>query len=219
MGMDFTRHFHAELDRRYPPEAADPLRAAIESRFRTIYPSVSFAPTSSNPMDRRLVFCAYFLATIQTLEARGESFDDIRDACIHIAHSYVRPANRWQRWVKSLPGKLIGFAPITRLLTRIMSSKTGHKGHPDGFLVHIITDPHETYGLRYGFDILECGICTLFARHGALHYVPILCEVDRLTSSMAGLEMIRGGTIAMGAAKCDFRFKVAQKTQQGDRRS
>ena len=216
--MDFTRHFQAELDRRYPPEVAKPLRAAVDSRYRSIQPSIAFARTSSNPMDRRLEFCAYFLAMIQTLEARGETFEDIRTACVNVAHSYVRPANPWQRWVKSLPGKLIGFAPITHLVTRIMSSKTGRKGHPDGFLVQIITDPHETHGLRYGFDILECGICTLFARHGALHYVPILCEVDRLTSSMAGLEMIRGGTIAMGAAKCDFRFKLAQKTQQGDSR-
>ena len=209
--MEYKRHFHAELDRRYPPEVAKPLRAAIDSRFQSIYPSIAFARTSANPMDRRLEFCGYFLATIQTLEARGESYDDIRSACVNIAHSYVRPTNAFHRWLKSLPGKLIGFTPLTRLLTWIMSSKTGRKGHPDGFLVQIITDPHETYGLRYGFDILECGICTLFARHGALHYVPILCEVDRLTTSMAGLEMIRGGTIAMGAAKCDFRFQLARK--------
>lgn len=160
-------------------------------------------------MDRRLEFCAYFLATIQALEAHGATYEEIERVCVAVAHSYVRPRSLFHRWLKRLPGRLIG-TPVMRLVARILDKKTGHKGHPDGFLVRVITDPAETFGLRYGFDILECGICTLFRKHGALPYVSILCEVDRLTSSMAGLELVRGGTIARGAPKCDFRFKIHQ---------
>lgn len=50
-------------------------------------------------------------------------------------------------------------------------------------------------------------ICKLFQKHGAGRYAAILCEVDKLTSSLAGLELIRSGTIANGAAKCDFKFR------------
>jgi hypothetical protein len=82
-----------------------------------------------------------------------------------------------------------------------------NKAHPDGFAVDIITDPKETFGLGYGFDIIECGICKLFTKHRAGNYTKILCEVDHLTSSLAGLDLIRTGTIANGATKCDFRFK------------
>ncbi|MFI5156145.1 MAG: L-2-amino-thiazoline-4-carboxylic acid hydrolase [Chitinophagales bacterium] len=38
-------------------------------------------------------------------------------------------------------------------------------------------------------------------------YASILCEVDKVTSGLAGLDLIRTGTIALGAKKCDFRFK------------
>jgi hypothetical protein len=38
-------------------------------------------------------------------------------------------------------------------------------------------------------------------------YASILCEVDELTSNMAGLQLIRTGTIALGAKKCNFRYK------------
>lgn len=38
-------------------------------------------------------------------------------------------------------------------------------------------------------------------------FTPILCEVDFMTSNMAGLQLIRSGTIATGAKICDFRFK------------
>ena len=205
--MDFRRHFHAEIERRYPGAAFTRLRTAIEARYQAIHPDIAFARSSPNPVDRRLEFCAYFLATIQALEAHGEDFDRIRAVCVAIAESYVRPATAWHRWLKRLPARFIG-TPVMRLVTRILGAKIGRKGHPDGFLVRIVTAPAETYGLGYGFDILECGVCLLFSKHGALAYVPVLCEIDRLTSSMAGLALVRQGTIATGAPKCDFRFKT-----------
>ena len=213
--MKFEHYFHDEIRRHYPGAFAA-IRDDVDTRYRDIHPDVSFARTSSNPMDRRLEFCAYFLATIQALEARGQSFEQIQSVCVAVAESYVRPVNSLQRWLKGLPGRLIR-TPLARLVARILQSKTGRKGHPDGFLVRIVTDPAETNGLRYGFDILECGICTLFQKHGALAYVPILCEIDRLTSTMAGLQLIRGGTIAAGASRCDFRFKVLDRSPTGRR--
>ena len=36
--------------------------------------------------------------------------------------------------------------------------------------------------------------------------ISILCEVDEITSALAGLKLVRTGTIANGAKKCDFRF-------------
>jgi len=79
--------------------------------------------------------------------------------------------------------------------------------HPDGFIANIITDKAETYGLGYGIDILDCGICKLFSNYSFQKYSSILCEVDEVTSGLAGLQLIRTGTIALGATKCDFRFK------------
>ena len=171
---------------------------------------MAFARTSPNPVDRRLDFTAYFLATIQVLEKRGESFERIREICLEITHEYVRPKNGFQAWLRRLPVKLIG-SPFGRLLIRFMEKKTTKLGHPDGFRVNMITDPAQTFGLGYGIDIMECGICKLFAKHGAGRYASILCEVDKLTSSLAGLELVRSGTIANGARCCDFRWKVLGK--------
>jgi hypothetical protein len=207
--LKFRHYFDQEIRRAYGEPVARAICADIDARYETICPDVAFARASSNPMDRRLEFCAYFLATIQALEADGAAFADIKRLCVAIAESYVRPRNSLHRWLKRLPARLIG-TPVMRIIVHILDHKTGKKGHPDGFLVRVITDPVQTFGLGYGFDILECGICTLFHKHGASSYVSILCEVDRLTSSTAGLELVRGGTIASGASKCDFRFKIHQ---------
>jgi hypothetical protein len=210
--MDYKRHFRAEIERSYPKHFTV-IGAEIEARYQAIYPDIAFARKSSNPVDRRLEFCGYFLATIQALEARGSSLEEIQTICVRIAEASVQPTSSWHRWLKGLPGKLMG-TPLTRIAARIMQAKAGKKGHPDGFLVQIITAPDETYGLGYGIDILECGICKLFSKHGALVYVPILCEIDRLTTTMAGLEMLRGGTIALGAEKCDFRYRILKSGGQ-----
>jgi hypothetical protein len=111
-----------------------------------------------------------------------------------------------QKWLKQLPPKLVGWK-ITGGLINIFNKKVSVKGNPDGFRAVILTDKSETYGLGYGVDILECGICKLFQKHDAGKYAPILCEVDKVTSALAGLELIRHGTIANGADKCDFRFR------------
>jgi hypothetical protein len=206
--MQYKVYFHQELSRQFPSETCAQIRADIDARYDRIFPDVAFAKNSANPMDRRLDFSAYFLATIQVLESRGESFDRIRQICLNITHEYVRPKNVFQSWLKRLPVKAMRVPFLLRQMTQTMRRKITKKGHPDGFLVQIITDPVQTYGLGYGFDIMECGICKLFAKHNAAKYAGILCEVDKLTSSLAGLELVRGGTLANGAPCCDFRFKI-----------
>jgi len=204
--MSYKKYFHQTLRQQYPADHKK-LCEAIETRYQAIFPDVAFARRSSNPMDRRLDFTAYFLATIQILEQQGEPFEKIREICLGTTHAYVRPKNRWQAWLKRLPVKII-HSPLGRLLTRFMEKKATRLGHPDGFRVIMLTEPAQTFGLGYGIDVVECGICKLFQKHGAGKYASILCEVDKLTSSLAGLELVRSGTIANGAAKCDFRWKV-----------
>ena len=98
---------------------------------------------------------------------------------------------------------------ISKIFINALNRKVNHNSNPDGFVANIITDKKETFGLGYGVDILECGICKLFKKHDYQKYASILCEVDEITSALAGLKLIRTGTIANGAKKCDFRFKKA----------
>jgi hypothetical protein len=93
------------------------------------------------------------------------------------------------------------------MLLKWLQNKVSKNSNQDGFIANIITDRSETFGLGYGIDIIQCGICTLFQKHNYEKYSSILCEVDELTSALAGLKLIRNGTIALGAKKCEFRFK------------
>jgi len=204
--MKGYKYFFKKAINQHFPGSSAALIAEVEQRFVRLSEDTKFAATSSNPIDRRLDFTAYFLALIKVLENNGLSYEQIRAICLEITIDYVSPKNRMQKWLKRLPPKLVGW-DLARGLLNKFNKKVSVKGNPDGFRAVILTDKSETYGLGYGVDILECGICKLFQKHQAGKYTSILCEVDKVTSALAGLELIRNGTIANGADKCDFRFR------------
>ncbi len=188
------------------PNRSDSIIANIDNHFKNISPDIQFARTSKNPIDKRLDFCAYFLALIKTLDEQGENFEAIRRICLEVVTEYVSPKNKIQQLFKRLPVKLTN-TWLTNIFLPAFHRKVSKNSNADGFIANIITDKQETFGLGYGIDILECGICKLFQKHNYEKYASILCEVDEMTSSLAGLKLVRTGTIANGAKKCDFRYK------------
>jgi hypothetical protein len=201
----FKKFFAKAIEKHFPEDSAA-LIADVDKRYAVISRDTLFAAKSSNPIDRRLDFSAYFLALIQTLETKPLSYEQIKSICLEVTYDYVSPKNTLHKWLKKLPPKLIGLK-ITQPFLNLFNKKISKKGNPDGFRAEILTDKTKTYNLGYGIDILECGICKLFQKHDAGKYASILCEVDKVTSGLAGLELIRNSTIAYGAEKCDFRFK------------
>lgn len=205
---DHTPFFKRFIEQVYTAQANE-MVAICQQHYERIKPDIAFAYHSPNPIDRRLDLSAYVLAYIKTLEQFGVSKEKIRSSCIEIVTAYVQPSNRWEaRWKKIIPALIRTWAG--KLLIGRMGKKVGTTGHTDGFKAKILTDKSTTYGFGYGIDILECGICKLFQRHNMSNYTSLLCEIDKITSGLAGLELIRTGTIANGAKICDFRFKPLQ---------
>ena len=177
-----------------------------DDHYKIISADTSFAASSANPIDRRLDFSAYFLALIKTMDEQGEKFETTRKICLEIVTEYVRPKTKLQQLLKKLPAKLIN-TKLAAYFLKIFNKRVSRNTHPDGFIAKIITDKKESLGLGYGVDILECGICKLFKKHNYQRYSSILCEVDHITSDLAGLKLVRNGTIALGSKKCDFRWE------------
>jgi len=204
--MTNYRKYFVSGVKNYFHDTTDSIIDKADSHYRVISLDTAFAATSKNPIDKRLDFCAYFLALIKTLDEQGESFEMIRKICLEIVTEYVKPQNKLQQFLKRLPAKLVSTWLATYFL-KMFNEKVSKNSNLDGFIATIITDKKETLGLGYGVDILECGICKLFNKHNYQKYASILCEVDALTSDLAGLKLVRNGTIALGAKKCDFRWE------------
>ena len=201
----YQKYFIANIKKKFPGRSDD-IIVKIDAHYKFISVDTAFAASSGNPIDKRLDFCAYFLALIKTLDQQGETFETTKKICLAIVTEYVRPKNRLQQLLKKVPAKLIN-TWLANVFLKKFSKKVSKNSNPGGFIANIITDKQETFGLGYGVDILECGICKLFKKHNYQKYSSILCEVDAITSDLAGLKLIRNGTIALGAKKCDFRWE------------
>jgi len=202
---NYRKYFVAGIKKNFPGNS-DEITTKVDVHYKIISADTSFAVTSKNPIDKRLDFSAYFLALIKTLDEQGEKFETTRNICLEIVTEYVRPKNKLQQLLKKLPAKLINTKLATFFL-KAFNKRVSINSNPDGFIANIITDKKETLGLGYGVDIIECGICKLFNKHNYQKYSSILCEVDNITSDLAGLKLVRNGTIALGAKKCDFRWE------------
>jgi hypothetical protein len=208
--MRHYKQYFIESIRQHFPSNFKNIINDIDNHYITISNDTAFAITSSNPIDKRLDFCAYFLALIISLDRLELPYERIRLICLKITTEYVKPKNRLQLFLKRLPPKLAN-TWLSSALLKSLHNKVSKNSNEDGFIANIITDKNETYGFGYGIDIIECGICKLFEKHNYGKYASILCEVDELTSGLAGLKLIRNGTIALEATKCDFSFKILEK--------
>lgn len=112
---------------------------------------------------------------------------------------------------QSRKGQLLGavmnlafrFKPARSLLQRSLSVD-----EPDGFLFEKLDSP----GALMAFDVLECALVKFARQHGAPEIVPMLCRLDDLVAArLVGVELRRTGTIATGAARCDFRYVRAKR--------
>ena len=207
----FRRYFVKAVISNYP-KTGEVIITKTDKQYKSIALDTSFVRDSKNPLDKRLDFCSYFLAFIKTLDEHGEDFETIRTICLEITEDYIRPKNIVQAFIKRQLPKLTN-TWLSAQLFKVLNRKISNNENPQGFIAKIITDKKETYGFGYGIDILECGICKLFKKHNYQNYTSILCEVDKLTSELSGLQLLRTGTIAKGAKKCDFRFKRLNTTK------
>ena len=205
--MDDYRKYFKKFVRENYPKDFDNILANTEKHYNIISIDTAFAKTSKNPIDKRLDFSSYFLALIKTLDERNEEFENIRKICLQITTEYVQPKSKIQEIFKRLLPRMTN-TWVGKKLIKAVHKKVSVNSNTDGFIANIITDKQSTFGLGYGIDIIECGICKLFKKHNYSKYASILCEVDEITSRLAGLQLIRTGTIANGAKICDFRFKL-----------
>jgi hypothetical protein len=142
-GNAVYKYFFKKAINQHFPDICAVLIAEVEERFAEFSKGTKFAAKSTNPIDKRLDFSAYFLALIKVLENRGLSYEQIRAICLEITIDFVSPKNFMQKWLKQLSVKLVGLK-IARGFLDTLNKKVSVKGNPDGFRAVILTDKRET---------------------------------------------------------------------------
>ena len=152
--------------------------------------------------------CSWFLALYRVLQPRGLSDDEIGDLVYRVAEEWVTSSPRWIGRVQGLFVK----TPLLRFVFGRISRHSQQRKYPGDFVVYFV--PGDGRNFDFGLDFTGCAIHKFFQAEQAGHFAKYMCRIDYLTTSFKGIELIRTGTIANGADKCDFRYRLASSSKQ-----
>ena len=123
-----------------------------------------------------------------------------------------------EEWVTSSPrwiGRvqvLLAKTPFLRMIFGRISRQTQQQKYPGDFVVQFV--PGDGRNFDFGLDFTGCAIHKFFQAEQAGHFAKYMCRIDYLTTSFKGIELIRTSTIANGAERCDFRYRLAGRSPQ-----
>jgi hypothetical protein len=113
------------------------------------------------------------------------------------------------RWIGRMQSLLIK-TPLLRIIFGRISRQSQQRKYPGDFVVHFVPGDGRTFD--FGIDFTGCAIHKFFQAEQAGHFAKYMCRIDYLTTSYKGIELMRTGTIANGADKCDFRYRLAGRS-------
>ena len=82
---------------------------------------------------------------------------------------------------------------------------------PDDFVYNLVSANGQEFD--FGIDYTECAIVKFFRTQGAEDFTRYVCLFDYPHSELSGTGLVRHQTLAEGAPKCDFRFRIGRKPE------
>jgi hypothetical protein len=199
--------FQQALRTRFTKDEVERIIQQTQDEFRALLPRLPYIGGKQNPLTTNLVACSWFLALYRVLQPRGLSDDEIGELVYRVAEEWVKSSPRWIGRVQGLLVK----TPLLRIIFGRISRQSQQRKYPGDFVVHFV--PGDGRNFDFGLDFTGCAIHKFFQAEQAGHFAKYMCRIDYLTTSYKGIELIRTGTIANGADKCDFRYRLARHPQ------
>jgi hypothetical protein len=200
--------FRRALSTRFSQDETECIIQQTQDEFRALLPRLPYIGGKQNPLTTNLVACSWFLALYRVLQPRGLSDDEIGDLVYRVAEEWVKSS---PRWIGRLQGLLVK-TPLLRIVFGRISRQSQQQKYPGDFVVQFV--PGDGRNFDFGLDFTGCAIHKFFQAEQAGHFAKYMCRIDYLTTRFKGIELTRTGTIASGASKCDFRYRLAGNPKQ-----
>ena len=167
---------------------ADRVLGDARERYAAMRGELPYVDDPKHTMAGSTFACAAMLAVFEVL--RDEGVD----------------AHAWGRAIQELPAAVPrGDESEARERAAREAEASQASARPNEFVFEILEGGDD---YDRGMNVTSCAICHLFGRHDAMELVPYMCAFDDVTSRAGDQGLRRSGTIALGAPRCDFRFRA-----------
>lgn len=193
----------------YGDELADVIIGEVRQEVERLVPKLPYIGGRKNRLTQNLIGTLYSLALYKTLKARGEPVDRIAKINHQINATYLSSLSHTR---VSIMRFLISTPPVQKLgqvLLKKRAAESQQRRYPGDFVFSYVEGDGEEFD--FGIDYTECAIVKFFRAQGANEFTRYVCLYDFLNSQLTGTGLIRTKTLAEGADKCDFRFKIGHE--------
>lgn len=161
------------------------------ARLDSMIPELAYLDNPDHPMAFSIIQTSYSLALFLALRARGVD-----------EHHFGRTMLRGMavRFETSDPAPAAEDAPRTLVTSGAESQEHAAPGE-------FVFDVQAGTDAGWEMSITSCGVCDLYSRYEAMELVPYMCATDDLLSDYQDAGLVRTGSIALGASRCDFLFR------------
>lgn len=166
-----------------------------ERHYAALAPKLAMAVTAGGRFNLRMA--AYLLALYRAMRDEGVSEER---AMALLSNGLFRVMRQVWRSPDAIVGRLTR-DHVRRAKIRERVARRFYFRSPD-WEMHEVTAPG-----RYGVDITRCVMRDLLVSEGAAEICDqVLCVQDIRMAEARGDRLVRGGTLARGDERCDFRF-------------
>jgi hypothetical protein len=195
--QNLAPHFMDSIIALLAPDDPEAIRREAADQFERLVAEIPYADRPNHVMAESMYFSMGVLAFKEPLLSRGFDLQDLGSAILDIARRNLEGADpsqdpsRTREWLQRLKRD---------------AAQSQADSPKDEFVFEIIDGDDE---IDYGMNITSCAICKAYSKHDAMPLVPYMCASDDVVSEALDRGLRRTGTIALGAHKCDFRFRQA----------
>jgi hypothetical protein len=189
----YGKYCRKALVRRFGNDEAAALMTSARGEFETLVPGIPMFDGGRNPMTKFVHMTYLVLAFWKAFEAHGHSREEFG---AFVDEAYDPPFFRLPLWIRRTTVTLL--LPVLKGKLRKLAAASQERRFSDGFVMEFVEGDGK-----------------------ALEIVPFMCAIDDKMSAGLDLGLRRTGTRALGALRCDFRYKrggtpLTLKSQYGE---
>jgi hypothetical protein len=176
-------------------------------RFDLQVPELAWLGGEANPNQTYLIKAGWFAAIAAAYKERGGSAKEIGRLFNDLHESEYQGADPALLRVR---GEAY-FSPANRRALQDWAGWTQKRTYKADWVAQVRLDGPE-YDIAV--DYLECGAVKYFRAQGLMDVAPYFCLTDFERSRQEGTGLARQSTLALGAERCDFRYKRGRAVTQ-----
>jgi hypothetical protein len=199
------------LASQYGEDDAEEVTQEIRREYESLIPQIPYIGGMKNRLTGNLVGTTSSLAVFKVLRARGETTEYIGKLHQQMVETYLSSLPKWRfRLMRGVLSTRLGQLVIKRMLKRAAAASQ-RREYAEDFVFHFVEGDGQEFD--FGIDYTECAVVKFFRAQGAHEFTRYVCLFDYPHSELSGTGLVRTMTLAEGAEKCDFRFRLGAEPE------